>query len=86
MDCSAVNVYLIFKTGRTLLSICSDNIACYRCIHDVRQILYGLNDHGLFPMFVLSKAYVYGRWIVGIAGSNPAAGMDIRPSNLVCVV
>ena len=73
MYCFAVN--LIFKTGRTLLSIYSDNIACYRCIDYLQQIICVLNDHGSFPIFVLSKAYVCSHSTVGIAGSNPAACM-----------
>ena len=34
-------------------------------------------------MAARSKAYVCGRWIDGIAGSNPAEGIDI---GLLCVV
>ena len=37
-------------------------------------------------MFVQSKAYVCGRSIAGIAGSNPAGGIDIRPSSLMHAV
>jgi hypothetical protein len=55
MDCSAVNFYLIFKTGCTLLLIYRDNIACYRCIDYLRQIICELKDHGPFTVFVLSN-------------------------------
>jgi hypothetical protein len=36
------------------------------------------------PVVVRSKAWVCGRLISGIAGSNPAEGVDIL--SLVCVV
>ena len=35
---------------------------------------------------VLSKALVCGRLIAGIAGSNPAEGMDVRLLCLLCLV
>jgi len=35
---------------------------------------------------VLSKAYVCGRSIATIAGSNPAVGVDVRLSCSLCVV
>jgi hypothetical protein len=40
------------------------------------------------PMAVVvcSKAYVWGRSIAGIAGSNPDEGMDVRLLGLLCVV
>jgi hypothetical protein len=30
-----------------------------------------------------SKAWVFGRWIAGVAGSNPAVGMDVL---LLCLL
>jgi hypothetical protein len=38
------------------------------------------------PVAVRSKAYVCGRLITGIVGSNPAEGMDVSPLCLLCVV
>ena len=37
-------------------------------------------------MVVRYEAYVSGRLIIGIAGHNPAEGMDVRLLCLVCVV
>jgi hypothetical protein len=38
------------------------------------------------PVSVRSKAQVCGRLIAGIAGSNPAEGMDFCLLDLLCVV
>ena len=32
---------------------------------------------GRFTVAARSKAWVCGRWLAGIAGSNPAGGMDV---------
>jgi hypothetical protein len=34
---------------------------------------------------VRSKAWVYGRWLAGVAGSSPAEGMDVSLSCKCCV-
>ena len=83
MNCSAMTFYPIFKTDRTLKSIYRDN---NKYIGYLRQIICGSKDQGSFPVFVLSKTYVCGRSIAGIAGSNHAGGMDILPSSLMCAV
>ena len=33
-----------------------------------------------------SKAWVCGRWLAGIAGSNPAGGMDVWLLGVLCVI
>jgi hypothetical protein len=38
------------------------------------------------PVAALSKAWVCGRSLAGIAGSNPAGGMDAYLIRVVCVV
>ena len=38
------------------------------------------------PVAVQSKAYVFGRSTVGIEGSNPTEGMDVRLSCLLFVL
>ena len=38
------------------------------------------------PVAVRSNSYVCGRFIAGIAGSNPAEDMDVRLLCLLCVV
>jgi hypothetical protein len=40
----------------------------------------------MIPVAVRSKAWVYGRSLVGIAGSNTAGGMDICLLRMLCVV
>ena len=40
----------------------------------------------LTPVAVASQECVWGRSIVGIAGSNAAEGMDVRDLYLLCVV
>jgi hypothetical protein len=38
------------------------------------------------PVAERSKAWVCGRWLVGIAGSNLAGGMDVSVLRVMCVV
>jgi hypothetical protein len=33
--------------------------------------------YGPIPVAARSKAWVFGRWLAGIVGSNPARGMDV---------
>jgi hypothetical protein len=42
--------------------------------------------HVTIPLAEWSKAQVYSRLIVGIAGSNPAQGMDVGILCLLCFV
>ena len=37
----------------------------------------GLTAFQLIPVVTRSKTYVCGRWLAGIAGSNPAGGVDV---------
>ena len=37
-------------------------------------------------MVALSRAWVYGRSLAGIAVSNPAVGMDVCLLGMLCVV
>ena len=48
--------------------------------------LYLMSVYFLIPVPVWSKVQVYGRSIVGIAGSKPAEGMDVSFLCLLCVV
>ena len=43
-----------------------------------------INGSWFIPVAVPSQAWVYGRSLTGIAGSNPAAGMDARLLSAVC--
>jgi hypothetical protein len=38
------------------------------------------------PVTAWSKAWVYGRSLTGIVGSNPAEGMDVSLLWVLCVV
>ena len=38
------------------------------------------------PVAARSKAWVYGRSLAGIVGSNPAEGMDVCLRWVLCVV
>jgi hypothetical protein len=38
------------------------------------------------PVAVRSKAWVYGRSLTGIVGSNPAEGLDVCLLCVLCVV
>ena len=38
------------------------------------------------PLAARSKAWIYGRSLAGIAGSNPAGGINICPFRMLCVV
>jgi hypothetical protein len=40
----------------------------------------------LIPLAAQSKAWVCDRSVAGIAGSNPAGGIDICPLGMLCVV
>jgi hypothetical protein len=40
----------------------------------------------LFPVAARSKAWVYGRSLAAIVGSNPAEGMDVSLLWVLCVV
>ena len=42
--------------------------------------------NGQIPVAALSKEQVYGRSHAGIAGSNPAGGMDVCILWVLCVV
>jgi hypothetical protein len=38
------------------------------------------------PVPARSKVWVYGRWLVGVAGSNPAGDMEFRLLQMVYFV
>jgi len=58
--------------------------ACRRIIKDA---LSHSNERTLtMPGAARSKAWVCGLTLAGIAGSNPAVGMDICASKMLCVV
>jgi len=38
------------------------------------------------PVSARSKAWVFGRWLAGMVGSNPAGGMDVCLLLVLCVV
>jgi len=40
----------------------------------------------LIPLLAQSKAYICGRSLAGIEGSNPARGMDVLSLGVLCVV
>jgi hypothetical protein len=44
-----------------------------------------MNPHMPTPVFERSKGRVWGRSLAGIAGSNPAEGMDVSLLSVVCV-
>jgi hypothetical protein len=50
------------------------------------EISYGYDVTTPTPVAVLSKAWVCGYWSAGIAGSNPAEGINVRPLCLLCAV
>jgi hypothetical protein len=51
------------------------------CWFDVRVLNRSIYK---IPMAALSKAYVCGRLLAGVAGSNPAEGMDVCCVYMLC--
>ena len=58
------------------------------CISDSGQyiITYEYNKSSPFPVAVRSKEMVCNRYTAGIAGSNPAGGMNIRLLSMLGVL